>query len=244
MNILLQKNIWNEYGYTRLINSFIDIGANIQEVNVIPFTETFSEEIHIIPDYIFGSNRFTNICRNLGYPVFKTFDPIERFYPSELWLNSNGYDCKWKDIKIDEPKFIKPYTEKFFTGRIVESQEDLSKVQLATSFISDENEEIVRVSDIVKIEKEIRWFIINGAPITSSFYKINGNVKHTNNDLFEESLSFVKNVLSYGCIDDAFVLDCGLANDEWKIVELNNINSSGIYECNTDAIVTALKYLK
>jgi hypothetical protein len=47
----------------------------------------------------------------------------------------------------------------------------------------------------------------------------------------------------FGSIDDAFVLDLGLVGDTWRIVELNNVNSSGIYECDTDAIVRAFKQL-
>ena len=36
MRFLLQKNIWNEYGYSRLYNSIIDHGHILEEVHVIP----------------------------------------------------------------------------------------------------------------------------------------------------------------------------------------------------------------
>jgi hypothetical protein len=43
-------------------------------------------------------------------------------------------------------------------------------------------------------------------------------------------------------------MDLGLVGEMnhshyWKIVELNNINSAGLYETDTDAIVNAFKYL-
>lgn len=46
-----------------------------------------------------------------------------------------------------------------------------------------------------------------------------------------------------GGIDNAFVMDLGRTGDTWKIVELNNINSAGLYETDTNAIVSALNHL-
>lgn len=55
----------------------------------------------------------------------------------------------WGDVPdagLTYPCFIKPHTEKFFTGMVLEAPEDHGKVQLATSFIDDEDRELVRVS--------------------------------------------------------------------------------------------------
>ena len=41
---------------------------------------------------------------------------------------------------------------------------------------------------------------------------------------------------------DAYVMDLGLTDDGWKIVELNNLNSAGLYECDTDAIIRTLEF--
>ena len=248
MKILLQSNIWNEYGYTRFLNSIIDQHIVFQEVDLIPFTEEFQQEVNIEPTVIFGSNRFVNVCRAKGYPTFKSFEPIEDFYPKRFWINGNGEWVKWGDLKIETPKFIKPKTEKFFTGLVVEKQEDLEKVQLATSFIENEDDELIWVADPVRIVQEIRFFIIGGKIITASKYKDHGIVKHQ--EVFKEGIPFYAYMIAEmileegGNIDNAFVMDLGLTlHDDWRIVELNNLNSAGLYECNTDAIIRALQFL-
>ena len=180
MHILLQKNIWKEHGYERLIQSIIDIGSErkppylvtYQEVHVSPFTTEFDEPVTKVPDLVFGSGRFINICRDLGYPTLQSFKPIElNLFQRRFWINGEGDAHTWGELKITEPTFIKPFTEKFFTGCVVEDQSDLDKVQLATSFIGDEKDELVWACPIVNIAKEVRFFIAKGCVITASVYR-------------------------------------------------------------------------
>jgi hypothetical protein len=247
MKWLLQNNIWNEYGYHKFEESIISEGIDHEFVHLIPFTENFTKEIDFTPTHIFGSGRFVNVCRKLGYPTYKSFDPIETFYPKELWINGEGEDIKWGDLPNYDysiPKFVKPYTEKFFTGRLIESVKDLDKVQLASSFITNDEEELVRISDAVNIQHEVRFYVIGGKVITGSYYRVNGQVSHLACPCYEQPHIVCEEiVLEYGNIDEAFVMDLGKVGDEWKIVELNNLNSSGLYECDTNAIVRAFKQL-
>jgi hypothetical protein len=243
MKIISQSNIWGEYGYDRFCQSIIDAGIEHQFVDVIPFTESFRTEVDFIPDYIFGSGRFVNICRVKNFPTFPSFGPIELdIFPKELWINGDGYECLWKDLKIDSDKFIKPFTEKFFTGILVNSQSDIEKIQLATSFIEDEGEERVWVSSPKNIKQEIRFFILHGNLITGSVYKNNGIGHHISIDYNHPSWNvcqdFMKDVPKE--YKNSFALDLGLVDGEWKIVEMNNLNSSGLYKCDTDALVRAL----
>lgn len=253
---LIQKNIWNEYGYERFIQSMHDNDVDFEEVHVIPFTDTFDKEIDFTPTQIFGSGRFVNICRDRGFNTYKSFKPFEDFYTKHDWINGDGEDMTMGDFRdnynVDYPVFIKPYTEKFFTGLVIDNNEDKEKIQLASSFIEDENAEIIRISPFKAIFQEARFYIINGEIITGSIYKVNGIGHHKKLDKDHPAWEQCKNILAGGFIDDAFVIDLGcLENTQylskpynWKIVELNNINSSGLYECDTDVIVRAFKYLK
>ncbi|MGV3659643.1 MAG: ATP-grasp domain-containing protein [Prosthecobacter sp.] len=243
---LLQSNIWNEYGYTRFIESVGNNSIDHEVVDVIPFTETFKQDIDYTPTQVFGSGRFINICRAKGFPTFKSFNPIEPFYAASSWVNGDGHDMKWGEIPkmgLEYPCFIKPYTEKFFTGMVFESPGDHDKVQLATSFIDDESEEIVRVSRVHDIAEEIRFYIIGGTIVSGSCYKVTRVPKQYRVDNSHPAWQACKDIVSTGVIDDAFVMDLGRTGDTWKIVELNNINSAGLYETDTDAIVSALKHL-
>jgi hypothetical protein len=238
MRFLLQKNIWNEPGYDRLLAS-IARQSFYEEVELIPFTTEFVQQVQSAPDVIFGSNRFVNVCRDKGFPVFKTFDPGERFYPRRYWLNAAGEYQKLKDLRIDRPVFLKPKTEKFFTGLVVHCQEDLQKIQFASS--ENEAEEWIWVSDPADIGEEIRFFIIQGKAVTASQYKNRGVAKHQTIPDSHPSWQFVEEVLRHGTVDSAFVMDVCRTPGGWFIVELNNLNSSGLYHCDTDRIVGALE---
>lgn len=253
MKLLLQKNIWQEYAYDRFLKSLTDAGLDFEEVNVVPFTDDFDTPVNFIPHAIFGSGRFVNVCREKGFPTFKSFDPIDEWYPWVEWIN--GVPSRYntvipfrmlKTVVSDKetPVFVKPFTEKFFTGLVLHSAADVDKIQLASSFIADEGEEMVRVTPAVNIHEEVRFFIVNGIIISASVYKVNGVAKQYRIDSSHPSWARCSSLLRlYGAIDRAFVMDLGRVDDDWMIVELNNINSSGLYEIDTDAFARSLKYL-
>lgn len=245
MIALVQKNIWGEYGYDRFINALHQQDVEVVETGLIPFTTEFVDPVDVFPDYCFGSTRFVHVCREKGFPTFPSYSP-NRFdiFPKENWLNYSDRVCKLGELKIEEPCFVKPFTEKFFTGLVVESNEDLDKIQLTTSFIENEKDELVLVSPVKKIDMEVRFFVLNGEVITGSVYREKGLVKHSRVYSFHSSFLTCKEMLSKATTNESFVLDLGLVEDSWKIVELNNLNSAGFYESDVDALVRALKVLK
>jgi len=245
---LLQKNIWNEYAYDRFIQSIKDADIPFEEVEVIPFIEDFVNDINFIPKHVFGSGRFVNICRMKGYPTFNSFNPIEKFYPLNYWINGDGKNMTWGKFKnrfvVKSPVFVKPYTEKFFTGLVISDTLDKEKVQLATSFIDNADDELIRVSPCKNILQEVRFYVVYGRIVSGSIYKNKGIGEHLNVDINHGSWAACQNILSEcGGIDDAFVMDMGLVDSAWKIVELNNVNSSSLYAIDTDAVVNAFKYM-
>lgn len=243
MHVLYQANIWRESSYDRLMNSMQDSGRfTLMETHVIPFTETLDPEPVVEPQFVLGSNRFVNICRQRGYPVFQSFPPHPIFYDDHHWLN-RGRTMTWGELKkasFDEPIFAKPYTEKFFTGRVISSVADMEKVQLATSFIGDEDGECILVSAPVTLVQEARFFVIDGTIVTGSLYRDRGNVRYVRLGQESNSWQRLERILDSRFVDEAFVIDLGLTEHGWKIVEMNNINSAGIYDCDTSAIASAL----
>lgn len=248
MKVLAQKNIWQEHAYDRLLQSFKNIGDEVIEIELVPFSEKLDWNGEC--DLVLGSTRFVDLARDKGLPVFKSFDPIvQGCWPHWHWINGDGEYAKWGKLIIDEPVFVKPKREKFFTGRVILNQEDKEKVQLTTSGVDDENEEIVWVSSPVNLKKEYRFFVINRKLITGSLYKEKGQLKTKLVDKKTTVWNYAKNLLEKDIIqypDDSFVIDIGIWDydtDEeygnYGIVELNNINSSGIYDCDTNAIAKA-----
>jgi hypothetical protein len=237
MKILLQKDALTN---DRLLDSIKRGGHEYQEVTVIPFTEEFLEQVQFVPDAVFGSVKFVEICRKRGYPTFKSFGPVPKLYPSEFWLNC-GEQVKWGEIKLARPMFIKPFKEKWFVGQVVNTKEDLQKIQLGQS--DDEYNEPVYICETHEIEMEYRFFIINGKIATGSSYKpVQGMI--TRGSHMRYFVDFL--IRNYGVPDTAFAMDIAWANDyrgnpHPYIVELNNFNAAGVYKSDTDLLLQELE---
>jgi len=141
----------------------------------------------------------------------------------------------------DEDVFVKPQREKLFTGLVI-SPRDLktkafdSLVQCSTTHVDELRDEVVFVSDPVSITKEYRFFVFNNKIATGSSYgKANTNgYERVSQEHYlwgmTQSLidSFKREIIG--------IVDVTLHEGEVKIIELNNLNSAGIYECDPESV--------
>jgi hypothetical protein len=181
-------------------------------------------------------------------PVFPPV-PFSGTFPGHEWINQSGVLPTLAQFKAHHdaftfPVFVKPYdTEKFFTGTVLESPDDIEKLQLSTSFVEDPEQERVYVCEFKKIDEEIRFFIIGGQVLTASRYKIKG--ERVYKEITPPHPAWIKadyliNTFNPHQLNKGFVMDLGLVNGEWKIVELNDMGSAGLYMCDTDILTRAL----
>jgi hypothetical protein len=98
------------------------------------------------------------------------------------------------------------------------------------------------VASVKKIDAEYRCFVINGRVVTSSQYKLNG-VLYKNGNVDQYIVDYVNSVIKHWQPDIAFVLDVALSNDKLSIIEANCINSSGLYEIDTQKLIMAVDEL-
>lgn len=85
----------------------------------------------------------------------------------------------------------------------------------------------VVVANIKNISQEYRFFIIDNKISTSSMYKLNGKYE-TSYPIDDKAVEFVHNMI--GKFDEkCFVIDVAKIDDDYKIVELNGLNSAGFY---------------
>ena len=170
------------------------------------------------------------------------FDPI----PPEILANSYQFTkrdiklLKFKDLKqpFDEDIFVKPCGIKWFEARIYKKGESINAETIKP-------DDLIYTSEIVEFRNEVRCFVLNGEVLTSSLYRINGEVYDTL-DLEPEDINFdnridetpirqyVKEIveknplLPIGLVIDFWQLE----NGDWALIEFNEAWCSGLYWCD------------
>lgn len=249
-NVLVQSQIWNEFGYQNYLDSFRDI-SNLVETSIIPFTETMNPEPDFIPDLIMGSGRMVNIARNRNWPTFPSFEPVEFGLIDQYhWLNSTAWESTVGELDIGSDLilrsygevFVKPFSEKLFTGGILKRGEKVfDSFQFTKTFEEVENERLF-VAPPVSIIDESRFFVVGGQVITGSLYKSYGTPQYLQSKPTDEEWILLENLIKKSNIDDSYVgvIDVTIKDGELKIIEMNNLNSAGVYASNYDALSRAL----
>lgn len=237
--ILYQNRIWNEHGYEQFMEG-LSQGFEMKQVGIIPFTTTVEPTQETKPDFVFGSGRLVDIARQNGWHTFESFEPNQSgiLDDDSLWLNSDVKKMKIKDLNLHrfESAFIKPLREKLFTGKVIAGYELQDKtldevVQCSTTDVHDVMEEFVFVSPPQMIENEYRFFVFNNKVVTGSTYG-GFNTTHVRQTIGSSRVL----ELTQEMIDDHFVRDITgvvdvtlMDNGKLYIVELNNMNSAGVY---------------
>lgn len=99
--------------------------------------------------------------------------------------------------------------------------------------------EDVIIAAVKKINKEHRFFIVDGKIATASLYKINGSIS-TSDVIDEGAKIFVENMIKKFDFP-GFVIDVATIGNEYKIVELNCLNASGFYEINLYKLIDSVE---
>lgn len=174
------------------------------------------------------------------------FEVQLKHYGSHM-LNADGFIMNFTDElpnDLDE-FFARPTMDsKAFTAKVYSADEWNSYVKeardnKATQYISDETK--VVVSSPKNIQQEIRCWVVGGKVITSSLYKSGSSPLRMNWDHETLAMEFAQNMVDIYQPAEAFVLDVCLADDEYKILEINLFNASGFYKGNMSKLIGSLE---
>lgn len=131
----------------------------------------------------------------------------------------------------DFPIFVKPASPKLFKAKIYQTQEEFLE---ETQGLKDE--EIIILSEIVPVEKEIRAFILAEKIMDLAFYEGEGSLDEPR-ELLED---FIQNTSIQ--LPKTYVID--LAYNEksgWFILEFNSSWGAGLNYCNATKIIDCIQ---
>lgn len=142
-----------------------------------------------------------------------------KIFGKENMLNPEVQFTNTKNINwINEEMFVRPLEDtKSFNGGIYNSNSILPDVQCI-------------VAPLKQIQKEFRFFVLNGEIIGESQYKMNGEL-FPSSIIDNQAKEFAKTMIQKFPFP-GYVIDIALTNNQCNIVELNCFNASGFYVIN------------
>lgn len=195
---------------------------------------------------VYGSKTLSNIANEMRLKpgTFMNehfeFDVFQLHLGKEL-LNHEFYMGELWDLEPKEESFfIRPTgNTKLFTGMVITKEEFDTWKKREDPKNSPYQGQNLLVSPIQEIVSEYRFFVVNQAIVASSSYKAHDalNVSMVPS---KEMTQYTMDRIKQFPLSKAFVIDVAETTDGYKVVEYNNINTSGLYGCDELALVQAL----
>jgi len=258
MHWLVQENVGHEEQWNEVIAQLERLKIRHSIHKVVPFSGELIPE----PDlgdqkvWCYGSLSMMKTCRNNGwYPGCIPLDNYDFLFQRCVWRNhmlnhdaaiATFVDIYNDDIPLYETNFIRPTDDsKFIKGSIMSRNELLewARVIISDGDLTGGGAEWTSKLVIAKpktIYAEYRFWIVNGRMITCSPYKLGDQVSYAGVVPLLARNYALQRVEQMHDIN-TYCLDIADTPNGYKIVEINNINSSGLYRANIQKLIMAIE---
>lgn len=252
MYYIVQQNLFREVNFDILINLFNKWKIEYEIIDWIPFQEEITIHTERKDIICFGGVSLTKVAKKYGWEpgvFYNENHDMEVYFHhyKEHMLNSDGFFIQSQDelpAPLPEAFFARPADDtKLFSGGLFSRKgwNDTMKAYLSIKKGLEHDVKIFVAPDKDYIAKEIRCWIVDGRVITLSQYKLGILVIQKNYDHDEEAFGFAQRMADTYSPSRAYVLDICLYQGEWKVVEINCINSAGFYDANMNKLLNALE---
>lgn len=163
--------------------------------------------------------------------------------PLSKLANTSDFTANIIGSYISNYAFIKPNSGfKSFTGDTVDYSDIGNHCRSLLKMGVNENELCI-ISPSKDIETfEFRFWIINGEIITNSVYSWASLDNFDKIEPDNEMVDYVNKIIKDIKIP-AYTVDICILEDEFKVVEINNIYTSGTYDCDLEKLYIGLRNL-
>lgn len=257
MYYVIQEGMFREEGHKNLVNLLERHGFEYEEILFRPFVEGIDLKTDRKDVFVFGSvnlnKKISKYKLNPGTLDNENhdFEVYGKYYGNHM-LNSDGIICTVSESigflengRIPYTFFSRPTKDtKSYSGQLFthDSWKEWIK-ELDNSSLKQtlSTETKVLLSSTKDIQQEIRCWIVDGKVVTMSQYRTLFRRIQENMDGNDEAREFAQKMAQIFCPAKAFVLDICLYNDEWKVVEINCINSAGFYKADMSKLLQAIE---
>ncbi len=254
---ILERNVFAETCFVRMLAHFSDHDIPYHIVRVIPFVHEIEGRVPDVenPVVVYGSIGTQKLVVDHDWspgvwtgPLFNETEMLYRigFHA----LNHDAICCTLREAPrqgMDE-FFIKPNSDtKEFAGTITTVADCAGWVRRMIKMGYFEGNILdlpVVVSSPKNIGAEWRIVVVNGKPVAATCYKQAGKTVAVEGAP-QDVMNYAFNMSQWFSPADVFVMDvCQHENEETlRVVEYNTFNSAGLYECDVGAIIDAINVL-
>lgn len=198
---------------------------------------------------VYGSKKFADIADKMGLSPGSFINEQFDFAVCKEQLGTEllNYDLVIGELSelspIAETFFIRPTgNTKLFTGTTVTKEAFLEWQERENKRDSHYIGETLLIAPVQDILFEYRFFVVNGVIITNSSYRVKDKFD-TSLKASEQMIAYTNAMIQKFPLAVAFVIDIAETKNGFKVIEYNNINCSGLYNCDEVAIVQAINTL-
>ena len=262
MKWIVQKNIHNR-SFEGLL-SYLD--HNEKEVYTVSYTndDSHGKNLTSITDIIEGQDRnhiglFGSV--RLIHDVRDTFSKDlcptiialnDQYYYMNYWFGDDYLNIKSQygnssniEIYLDAygKIFVKPILDKSFSGVVLDKERMSDSDMEFYDFLKSHNYQIIYNHDLKKLKREYRFWVVENKIVTGSQYMLDGLVEPSK--VIPEPVFQYANMVKSKCGLLAYTLDIAEIEEHnstyFKVIEINCVNSSGLYDADEKSLVESLK---
>jgi hypothetical protein len=266
MHWILESNL-SDYAYQCLILNLKQKGIKNTMVKVVPcedillppyFAKKPEAEDNVIIDnnekiFPFGTMGLSRVAKTRNWTPGSLFNDNFNFnkwsvgFGRENLLNKESKIMKMGDnLDIsDSMFFVRPCEDdKAFSGKII-SRDKFLEWQLVVLNYMEGNKKLnadteITVAPYREIQQEARMFVFDKKVVTASYYKIGAKVIYERVLNGDPITDYTNEIISHFEPAKAYVIDIAKTPNGYKIIEINNINSVGLYQADECKFVDAV----
>ncbi|AOS96536.1 hypothetical protein AUP74_01071 [Microbulbifer aggregans] len=247
MHWIIQKGIYKSGNYNLLVGALSTMDIPYTVVSISSDGMDSEPEVHAEEKvYVCGALRLSKIAEIRGWYPGSFLNESFRF---DLWdeqlgeelLNHGAQTQKLGEVKLSEnsSSFVRPSEDnKAFDG-LVANQEILDEFLTEQSGSNLHDLDVI-VAPLKKIYREYRLFIVKNQVVTGSLYKA-GSKPQLSDLIDEDVIGYGNRIIEKWTPAESCVIDIALTDRGLKVIEFNNINSSGFYASNVQRYVEAIE---
>lgn len=267
MKWLVQEFLNNQSNMIRVINALEELDVEylivsldknykmivLDKADKVPLDDSeriLKEFVHNENIMVYGSKAFALIADKMG---LKPGSFMNEKFEFEEFRKVLGQELLNNQFEVGELSNLQPMGDKFFirptgntklfTGMVVSKTDFLQWQERERTKDSPYNGQTLLISAFQEIKAEYRFFVVNQQIVTGSSYKVGENID-TSRKPSKELLSYTQKMINKFPLADAYVIDIAETSNGYKVIEYNNINTSGLYGCNEVAFVKAINKME